>query len=49
MEGEIVLKEFNYELNLNFSQDNADLNLNVFINVRKQTRQKVEGISASQL
>ena len=45
----MVLKKPNHRLNLDFSKDAADANLkkHVFINVRKQIGQKMEGFSAS--
>ena len=47
-EGEMVLRKLNHRLNVDFFQGAADLKKHVFINVRKQIRQKMEGISASQ-
>ena len=44
----MVPRKLNYEKSLNFFQGAFDLNIHVFIDVRKQTRQKMEGISASQ-
>ena len=44
----MVLKRLNHRLNLGFFEGAADLNKHVFIDARKQTRQKVEGVSASQ-
>ena len=43
----MVLKKLNHNL-FDFLSSAADLKKNVFINLRKQTRQKMEGISASQ-
>ena len=37
----------NHRLNLDFLVGTADLKKHVFINLRKQIRQKMEGISAS--
>ena len=48
-EGNMVLKKKDYSLDLNFLLGTADLKKYVFINLRKQTRQKMEGFSASQL
>ena len=42
----MVLKGLNQILNVDFSLGAADLKKNVFINSRKQVRQKREGISA---
>ena len=47
-EGDMVLKESNNRLRLDFLKSAADLKKYGFINLRKQTRQKVEGFSASQ-
>jgi len=44
----MALRKTNHNLYFDFFQGAADLNKNVFINLRKQTRQKMEGISASQ-
>ena len=44
----MVLRKLNHRLNDDFFQGAADLKKHVFINVRKQIRQKMEGISASQ-
>ena len=44
----MVLREPNQRLNVDFFPGTADLKKHVFINARKQTRQKMEGISASQ-
>ena len=38
----------NHEINLDFFKGILDLKKDVFINLRKQTRQKMEGVSASQ-
>ena len=48
-EGDLVFNKLNQRLILDFLRDAYDLKKYVFIDVRKQTRQKVEGISASQL
>ena len=45
-EGKMVLKGLSQILNIDFSLDAADLKKHVFINTRKQVRQKREGISA---
>ena len=42
------INKLNYESTFNFLKGSVDLKKNVFINLRKQTRQKMEGISASQ-
>ena len=42
----MVLKGHNQILNVDFSWGAADLKKHVFINSRKQVRQKREGISA---
>jgi len=44
----MVLRKLNQKLNVDFLRGAADLKKNVFINARKQIRQKMEGISASQ-
>jgi len=44
----MVLRKSNHGLSLDFFKGAADLKKHVFINVRKQIRQKMEGISASQ-
>ena len=44
----MVLRKQNRRLSLDLNQGAADLKKYVFINIRKQTRQKVEGIGASQ-
>jgi len=44
----MVLRKSNHRLSLDFFQSAFDLKKHVFIDVRKQTRQKMEGISASQ-
>jgi len=44
----MVLKKLNHRLNLDFFRGAADLKKHVFINVRKQIGQKMEGFSASQ-
>ena len=45
----MVFRKPNYRLSLDFFWDAFDLKKHVFIDARKQTRQKMEGISASQL
>jgi len=45
----MVPRKPNYLLKANFFLGFFDLKKHVFINLRKQIRQKVEGISASQL
>ena len=45
----MVPRKPNRRFNLDFLRGAADLKKHVFINVRKQTRQEMEGISASQL
>jgi hypothetical protein len=42
------LKKLNHKKVFGFLESNADLKKYVFINLRKQIRQKMEGISASQ-
>ena len=42
----MVLKKLNQRINLDFFQSAADLKKHVFINLRKQIRQEVEGLSA---
>jgi len=44
----MVPRKLNHRLYLDFFQGAADLNKHVFINLRKQIRQKMEGVSASQ-
>ena len=44
----MVLRRLNHRLNLGFFEGAADLKKYVFIYVRKQIGQKMEGISASQ-
>ena len=44
----MVLRKLNHRLNVDFLQGAADLKKYVFIYVRKQIRQKMEGIGASQ-
>ena len=44
----MVLKRLNHRLNLGFFEGAADLKKYVFIDVRKQIGQKMEGFSASQ-
>jgi len=43
----MVLRKLNHRLNVDFFRGSADLKKHVFIYVRKQIRQKMEGISAS--
>ena len=42
------LKKLNHKKVFDLLESNADLKKYVFINLRKQIRQKMEGISASQ-
>ena len=44
----MVPKKQNHRLVRDFYEGAADLKKNVFINLRRQTRQKMEGFSASQ-
>ena len=44
----MVLVEFNQLLNVDLSQGTVDVKKHVSIYARKQIRQKMEGISASQ-
>ena len=44
----MVLKELNHRKSIDFLESDADLKKYVFINLRKQIRQKMEGIRASQ-
>ena len=44
----MVPKRLNHRLNVDFSWGAAGLKKYVFINVRKQIRQEMEGIGASQ-
>ena len=44
----MVLINQNHRLDHDLYRGTADLKKNVFINLRKQIRQKMEGISASQ-
>ena len=44
----MVLRKPNHRLSLDFFRDAFDLKKHVFIYVRKQVRQKMEGVSASQ-
>ena len=44
----MVPRKPNHETNLDFSKGMLDLKKHVFINLRKQTRQKMEGFGASQ-
>jgi len=43
----MVFIKLNHQLNHDFFGDAADLKKHVFINLRKQIRQKMEGVSAS--
>jgi len=45
----MVPKKPNYRIDVNFLDGAADLKKHVFINVRKQTRQEMESVSASHL
>tara|TARA_B110000263_G_scaffold231652_1_gene227104 strand:+ start:221 stop:388 length:168 start_codon:yes stop_codon:yes gene_type:complete len=47
--GVMMLKKLNHTKILDFLIGAADLKKYVFINLRKQIRQEVEGVSASQL
>ena len=47
-ERDMVFKKKDNSLDLNFLSGTADLKKYVFINLRKQVRQKMEGISARQ-
>ena len=44
----MVLRKPNHRLSLDFFRGVFDLKKHVFINARKQIRQKMEGIGASQ-
>jgi len=44
----MVLIKPNHQFNHDFFGGTADLKKHVFINLRKQIRQKMEGVSASQ-
>ena len=44
----MVLREQNHLISVDFFQDIFDLKKYVFIDIRKQDRQKREGVSASQ-
>ena len=44
----MVPRKPNHRLNLDFLRGTADLKKHVFINLRKQIRQEMEGVSASQ-
>jgi hypothetical protein len=44
----MVFKKLNHKSVFDFTDCTVDLKKYVFINLRKQTRQKMEGISASQ-
>ena len=43
----MVLKKLNHKTKFDFLISAADLKKYVFINLRKQVRQKMEGVSAS--
>ena len=45
----MVLKSLNHKIIFGFFESTSDFKKYVFINARKQTRQKMEGISAGQL
>ena len=45
----MVPSKLNHRLNFDFLRSAADLKKHVFIDLRKQIRQEMEGISASQL
>jgi len=45
----MVLKKLNHNKFFDFLESTADLKKYVFINLREQIRQKMEGIGASQL
>jgi len=44
----MVALKSNHRTSVDFLRGVADLNKNVFINLRKQIRQKMEGVGASQ-
>ena len=44
----MVLRESNHGISCDFFWDASDLKKHVFIDLRKQIRQEMEGISASQ-
>ena len=44
----MVLRKLNHRTSHDFFWDGFDLKKHVFINLRKQIRQKMEGVSASQ-
>ena len=44
----MVLRKPNHEFNLDLFEGTLDLKKHVFINLRKQIGQKMEGVSASQ-
>jgi len=44
----MVIRKTNHRFGLDFFWGTADLKKHVFINLRKQIRQKMEGISACQ-
>ncbi len=44
----MVLRKLNHRSGLDFFQGAFDLKIHVFINLRKQARQEMEGFSASQ-
>ena len=46
--GEMTLKRLNHGFSVDLLKGAFDLKKHVFINVRKQIRQKMEGIRASQ-
>jgi len=43
----MVLKKLNHRKDIDFLDSSADLKKYVFINLRKQIRQKMEGVRAS--
>ena len=47
-EGDMVSRKLNHRLGLDFFKDAFDLKKHVFIDARKQARQKMEGFSACQ-
>ena len=44
----MMLKKVNQNINIDFFNSVADLKKHVFINLREQIRQEMEGVSASQ-
>jgi len=44
----MVLRKLNHRISFDFFRGAFDLKKHVFIYIRKQTRQKMEGFSASQ-